>query len=86
MEAGHEIEAWLKRSLEVRVESWAADKLEGKCWKKGAPRDAGLMFMWAAVWMPREIGVRRMKIEDVLRKSEKRPGQVGGHMVTYPKV
>lgn len=67
MEAGHEIEAWLKRSLdqcrkglerdksattwalEVRMESWAADKLEGKCWKKGAPRDAGLMFMWAAV-------------------------------------
>lgn len=41
------------RALEVRVDSWAADKTTAKSTRKGAPANAGLMFMWAAVWMLR---------------------------------
>ena len=90
VEAGYEIEAWLKRTLdqcrkalerekgpivralEVRVETQAVDKLEKRSVAKGSPKDPGLMFVWAAVWMLREIEVRNMKVKDVLRNDQDR--------------
>jgi len=80
VEAGFEIEAWLKRTMdqcstravEVRVETWAADKVLTKSVRKGSPKNVGLMFLWAAVWMLREIEARNMKIRDVLRHDKEK--------------
>ena len=83
VEAGFEVEAWLKRTLdqcrkglerdkgpttqavEVRVDSWESRR-------KGSPANPGLMFLWASIWMLREIEVRNMKIRDVLRNDKDR--------------
>eukprot|EP00435_Cladocopium_sp_Y103_P064597 s1794_g26.t1 len=83
VEAGYEIEAWLKRTFdlcrkglerergpvkrarEVRVETEAVDKLRKICKRKASPQHGGLMFLWACIWMLREIEVRNMKIGDV---------------------
>ena len=49
------------RTMAVRVETWAVDKLQAKSGKKGAPFHTGLMFLWAAVWMLREIEAEARK-------------------------
>ena len=60
------------RAVEVRVDSWAADKVTAKSRRKGSPANPGLMFLWASIWMLREIEVRNMKIRDVLRNDKDR--------------
>eukprot|EP00435_Cladocopium_sp_Y103_P052446 s1341_g16.t1 len=62
VEAGFEIEAWLKR---VRVETEAVDKMKKVCRRKPAPQHGGLMFLWACIWMLRETEVRNMTIGGV---------------------
>jgi hypothetical protein len=83
IEAGYEVEAWLKRTLdlckkalerargptiramEVKIATWAPEDLEASARGKGTPQYPKLAFAWSAVWMLREIELRRMKIQDV---------------------
>eukprot|EP00435_Cladocopium_sp_Y103_P070826 s648_g36.t1 len=55
----------VKRAREVRVESEAVDKLKKTCHKRACPQHGGLMFLWACIWMLREIEARNMKLKDV---------------------
>eukprot|EP00435_Cladocopium_sp_Y103_P013305 s3307_g3.t1 len=90
IEAGYEMEAWLKRcfdlckkslernkgptkrAAEVRVDSEATKKRGKMVSKKGTPQHIGLCFLWAAIWMLREIEVRNMKVRDVLINEEEK--------------
>eukprot|EP00435_Cladocopium_sp_Y103_P051317 s861_g15.t2 len=90
IEAGYEIEAWLKRcfdlcrkslernrgptkrAAEVRVDAEATKKRGKMVSQKGMPQHIGLCFLWAAIWMLREIEVRNMKVKDVLINEEEK--------------
>eukprot|EP00435_Cladocopium_sp_Y103_P009529 s616_g2.t1 len=90
VEAGYEIPAWLKRTLdvvskalnrergptvralEVRIADLEEDKLKTVVPRRADPVEAGIMFVWASIWMLREIEVRNMQVGHVvLRTGEK---------------
>lgn len=53
------------RAAEVRLALWGAEKLEARSARKGMPETPNLAFAWAAIWMLREIELRKMKISDI---------------------
>ena len=83
IEAGHEVEAWLKRTFdlckkaldrlrgptiraaEVKIATWDEEALEARAVGKGLPETPRLAFAWAAIWMLREIEMRKMKLQDI---------------------
>eukprot|EP00435_Cladocopium_sp_Y103_P033500 s818_g8.t1 len=90
VEAGYEIDAGLKRTLdlckrslerergpvtraaEVKVETFVSLPPPESGLRKGTPEMASAMFLWAAIWMLREIEVRNMKVNHVrLRQAER---------------
>ena len=88
MEAGFNVEPWPKRSLdlclerergrvaraaEVRLDKMRDDEpvLMGPR-EKGTPVAAVQMFVWAAVWMLRQIEMRNMKVGHVTLRSPER--------------
>ena len=60
----------MKRAREVRTETEAEDKLKKVCARKSMPQHGGFAFLWASVWVLREIEVRNMKIRDATWNDE----------------
>ena len=91
VEAGFDVEPWLKRSLDLRKKSLERERgpvvraaevgldktridepVPMGPRQKGAPVTAVQMFVWAALWMLREIEVRNMKAGHVRLCSSER--------------
>lgn len=60
----------VKRAKEVRVGSEVVAKVKKVSLKRSCPQHGGLMFLWACLWMLREIEVRSMKVRDILWSDE----------------
>jgi len=90
IEAGYEVEAWLKRTFdlckkaldrlkgppiraaEVKIADWDGEALQARAVGKGLPETPRLAFAWAAIWMLREIEMRKMKLQDITFPGENR--------------
>ena len=61
-----------KRAAAVKVEECNLDKINAKMHRKGWPLFPVRAFLWAAIWMLREIELRNMKLQHVeLDKAKK---------------
>ena len=54
-----------KRAAAVKIEDLNTATLSLKSFKKGEPSRPGLAFMWASLWMLREIELRNMRVSHV---------------------